>query len=217
LFSFQTIRENKILFMLLAFIMVSSIGNQVSMPYLLVYLENYLGMTKTQFSIVGGAVMVGGAAVAIPFGILADKWNRRNMIIISVIISAVGEVLLSLMTSLPLIAITAFIWQGFIIASGIASGAWMKDLLPEENRGKFLGVRMIFWIAIPMVVGPFIGSTLIQQFGIPTTVNGIAGFIPVPLIFQVDAAIAVLSLLVLTRIQPKYALPKSAGNQQADV
>jgi hypothetical protein len=24
--------------------------------------------------------------------------------------------------------------------------------LPEENRGKFSGVRMIFWIAIPMVI-----------------------------------------------------------------
>ncbi len=44
---------------------------------------------------------------------------------------------------------------------------------------------MIFWIAIPMVVGPWIGSTLIQNFGIPTTLNGELGFIPVPIIFQV--------------------------------
>ena len=34
-----------------------------------------------------------------------------------------------------------------------------QDLLPEQNRGKFLGIRMIFWIAIPMVIGPWIGST----------------------------------------------------------
>lgn len=209
LFSFKTVKENKVLFMLLTFILISSIGNQVSMPYLIVYLENYLGMTKTQFSIVGGAVMLGGAAVAIPFGILADKWNRRNMILVSVIVSAVGEVILSMMTSLPLIAITAFVWQGFIIASGVASGAWMKDLLPEESRGKFLGVRMIFWIALPMVIGPFIGSTLISNFGIPTVSNGQAGFIPVPLIFQVDAAIALSSLLVLMRINKKDALPKT--------
>ncbi len=208
LFSFKTLRENRVLFMLLTFIMVSSIGNQVAMPYLIVYLNNYLGMSKTDFSVVGGAVMLGGAAVAIPFGMLADKWNRRTMILVSVIISALGEVLLSLMTSLPLVALTAFVWQGFLIAYGIASGAWMKDLLPEESRGRFLGVRMIFWIAIPMVVGPFIGSTLIQNFGIPTVSNGESGFIPVPLIFQVDAAIALLSLLVLLRIDKKDALPR---------
>jgi MFS family permease len=209
LFQFTTLKENKVLFMLLAFVMVSSIGNQVSMPYLLVYLSGYLGMTNQQFSIVGGAVMVGGALVAIPFGFLADRWNRRTMIIVTVVVSALGEVALSFMRSLPLIALFAFVWQGFLVAYGIAAGAWMKDLLPEENRGKFLGVRMIFWIAIPMVIGPFIGSTLIQHFGIPTVSNGESGFIPVPLIFQVDAVIAMLSLLVMTRIQKKDALPPS--------
>ena len=74
------------------------------------------------------------------------------------------------------------------MAVSIASVAWLKDLLPEENRGKFLGIRMIFWIAIPMVIGPWIGSTLIQTYGIPTTLNGQAGFIPVPIIFQVGSA-----------------------------
>jgi MFS family permease len=209
LFQLKTITENKVLFLLLIFIMVSSIGNQVSMPYLIVYLKNYLGMSNQQFSIVGGAVMVGGALVAIPFGILADRMNRRTMIIVTVIASATGEIILSTMHGLIPLAITAFIWQGFLVAYGIASGAWMKDLLPEESRGKFLGVRMIFWIALPMVIGPFIGSTLISHFGIPTVSNGQAGFIPIPLIFQVDAAIALASLLVMLRIDKKDALPAS--------
>jgi MFS family permease len=81
------------------------------------------------------------------------------------------------------------------------SGAWLKDLLPEENRGKFLGVRMVFWIAIPMVVGPAIGSWLIQNYGIPTVSNGQAGFIPVPILFQVTAVIALLSLIPLMLIK----------------
>jgi MFS family permease len=83
------------------------------------------------------------------------------------------------------------------MASGIAAVAWLKDMLPEQNRGKFLGIRMIFWIAIPMVLGPWIGSTLIQNFGIPTTLNGEAGFIPVPILFQVGGVIALLSLIPL--------------------
>ncbi len=84
---------------------------------------------------------------------------------------------------------------------GIAAVAWLKDLLPEEKRGKFLGVRMIFWIAIPMVLGPWIGSTLICTFGIPTTLNGEPGFIPVPIIFQVGAGITLLALIPLTFIR----------------
>jgi len=197
LFQWQTVTRNRTLFLLLLFIMVSSIGMQVSFPYLIIYLENYIGITKTEFSIIGGAVMLGSAIFAVPFGLLADRWNKRTMIMIAIIVSAVGGILLSLITSIPLLALTGFLWQAFSMAGGIAAVAWLKNLLPEQNRGKFLGIRMIFWIAIPMVLGPWIGSTLIQNFGIPTTLNGEAGFIPVPIIFQVGSVIALLSLIPL--------------------
>lgn len=197
LFQWRTVRENRRLFLLLLFIMISSIGMQVSFPYLIIYLENYIGITKTQYAIIGGAVVVGSALLAMPFGLLADRWDRRKMILIAIVISAAGGFALSFARAIPLLAITGLFWQAFSMAAGIAAVAWLKDLLPEESRGKFLGIRMIFWIAIPMVVGPWIGSTLIQRYGTPTTVNGQAGFIPAPVIFQVGAAIAVLSVLPL--------------------
>ena len=203
LFNLDTLRNNRKLFILLLFIMLSSIGMEVSFPYLIVYLNNFVGVTKSEFSIIGGAVMVGSAALAIPFGILADKWNKRNMIAIAIIVSSLGGILLSLVRSLPLLALTGLLWQAFSVAASIASVAWLKDLLPEQNRGKFLGIRMIFWIAIPMVIGPWIGSTLIQNFGIPTVTNGQAGFVPVPIIFQVGSVIALLSLIPLALINDK--------------
>jgi MFS family permease len=197
LFSFDTLKQNRELFILLIFIMISSIGMQVSFPYLIVYLENYIGITKSQFSIIGGAVMVGSAALAIPFGILADRWNKRVMIAFATVISSVGGILLSIVYSIPLLALTGLLWQAFSVAGSIASVAWLKDLLPEQNRGKFLGIRMIFWIALPMVIGPWIGTALIQSYGIPTVTNGEAGFIPVPIIFQVGSAISLLSIIPL--------------------
>ncbi len=203
LFNLDTLRQNRELFILLIFIMISSIGMEVSFPYLIVYLENYIGVSKSEFSIIGGAVMVGSALVAVPFGILADRWNKRLMLALALIVSSAGGILLSLASSLPLLALTGFLWQGFSVAVSIASVAWLKDLLPEQNRGKFLGIRMIFWIAIPMVIGPWIGSLLIQNFGIPTTLNGQAGFIPVPVIFQVGSVIALLALLPLFFIHPQ--------------
>ncbi|MFZ5859032.1 MAG: MFS transporter [Chloroflexota bacterium] len=203
LFNLDTLRNNRKLFIILIFIMVSSVGMQISFPYLIIYLENFIGVTKSEFSIIGGAVMVGSAVLAIPFGILADKWNKRNMIAIAIIVSSLGGILLSLVRSLPLLALTGLLWQAFSVAASIASVAWLKDLLPEESRGKFLGIRMIFWIAIPMVIGPWIGSTLIQNFGIPTITNGQAGFVPVPIIFQVGSVVALLSLIPLALINDK--------------
>ncbi len=201
LFDLDTLRQNRQLFILLLFIMITSIGMQVSFPYLIVYLENYVGISKSEFSVIGGAVMLGSAIVAIPFGILADRWNKRLMIAAAIAVSSLGGILLSLVKTLPLLALTGFLWQAFAVAVSIASVAWLKDLLPEQSRGKFLGVRMVFWIAIPMVVGPWIGSTLIQSFGTPTTLNGEAGYIPAPIIFQVGSLIALLGLIPLSLLR----------------
>jgi len=210
LFSLDTLRNNRDLFILLLYIMVASIGMQVSFPYLIVYLENYVGVSKSEFSIIGGAVMVGSAVLAVPFGVLADRWNKRVMLAVATVVSSLGGLLLSLVNTLPLLALTGLVWQAFSVAGSIASVAWLKDLLPEQNRGKFLGIRMIFWIAIPMVVGPAIGSALIRAYGIPTVVQGEAGFIPVPVIFQVGSAIALLALI------PLFFIRRRAHGARAD-
>jgi len=60
---------------------------------------------------------------------------------------------------------------------------------------------MIFWIAVPMVVGPAIGSALIQAYGVPTLLNGEAGFVPVPIIFQVGSIISLLGLIPLALLK----------------
>ena len=206
----RILKNNRDLFILLLFIMISSIGMQVSLPYLIVYLENYVGVSKTEFSIIGGAVMLGSAVLALPFGILADRWNKARMIAGAIVVSSLGGILLSLAGTLPLLALTGLLWQAFFVAAGIASVAWLKDLLPEQKRGKFLGVRMIFWIALPMVIGPAIGSALIQRYGLPVVSNGSAGFIPGPAIFQVGSVISLFSLI------PLYFIRRRAGGRRGD-
>ena len=108
LFNIELLKQNRQLFILLLFIMITSIGMQVSFPYLIVYLENFIGVTKTEFSVIGGAVMVGSAIVAIPFGILADRWDKRPMMAIALVFSSLGGILLSLVKSLPMLALTGF-------------------------------------------------------------------------------------------------------------
>jgi MFS family permease len=93
-------------------------------------------------------------------------------------------------------------------AFGIVSGAWLKDLYPTHQRGQFQGIRMVFMVLLPMVIGPAIGSFLIRTYGIPTTLNGEAGFIPTPAIYYMAAAINLLALLPLLRIPIQTRTPE---------
>ena len=195
LFSLKTIRENKQLFILLVLIMVTGIGMQVAFPYLIIYLNHNLGISKTEYSIIGGAILILSGALSVPFGILADKWNKKAMLALAIIASSLGCFLFGQFRSIPLLAMAGVLWQAFYVGISIASVAWLKDLLPEQSRGRFLGMRMIFWVALPMLIGPAIGSALIRRFGIPTTLNGESGFIPVPIIFGVGAFVSLFSLI----------------------
>ncbi len=201
LFHRQTLRENSVLFIILISAMLLGIGFQVAFPYMIIYINNFIGVSKTEYAIIGGAVIIGSAIAAVPLGIMADKVNKRLMMALSILLTCLGSFAFSFVRSLPLLALAGLIWQMFNMSASIAAMSWLKDLLPEESRGRFLGIRMIFLVLLPMLIGPGIGSALIRGFGIPTVLNGQAGFIPVPLIFQVGAVLGLLALIPLVFIR----------------
>lgn len=201
LMRFETLGQNKKLFTLMLSAMLLGVGFQVAFPYMIIYINNFIGVSKTEYSLVGGVVIVGSALAAIPLGMLADKMSKRLMMAVSIVLTCLGCFVFSLVRAVPLLAVAGLFWQMFNMAASIAAMSWLKDLLPEESRGRFLGIRMIFWVLLPMLIGPGIGSALIRRFGLPTVLNGQAGFIPVPLIFQVGAILGFLALIPLAFIR----------------
>lgn len=211
LFNFRVLLRNKELFILLIIITIAGIGFQVSFPYLLIYVTNTLAMPLSSYSVIGGAMLVGSAVLAIPLGFLAEKINRKWLAVASLALSGLGYFLFSQTTQLVLLALFGVLWLGMNTAFAIVSMAWLKDLLPVESRGRFLGVRMIFAVMLPMIFGPMIGQALIRQYGIPTTLGAEAGFLPVPIIFVTGAIItlfAIIPVFLMNKKQPD--LPKEA-------
>ncbi len=197
LFRWQTVRENPELFKLLLMIMISSIGMQVSLPYLVIYVENYLRFSKTEFSLIGAAIMVGSLLISLPFGLLADKFNRKWMLIIAILMSAIGCFMFSQVNTLMLLALAGFIWQAFYVGVSVASVSWLKDLLPAQTEGRFLGMRMIFWIMIPMILGPWIAILAMGSRSISAIEVQTGQFVPEPIIFVVSALISALAIIPL--------------------
>ena len=82
----------------------------------------------------------------------------------------------------------------------ILMGAFSDQVRSRWGRRKpFILLGYLAWgvltAAFTMVPGPLIGGWLTAQFGIPTIIDGQAGFIPTPLIFQV-AGLATLGALM---------------------
>ena len=80
----------------------------------------------------------------------------------------------------------------------ILLGAAVKDFIPPGKAGQFQGIRMIFIVLIPMVVGPVLGdlacrnaaATYVNEFGAETIV-------PSKVMFLVGAAVCALMLVPL--------------------
>ena len=207
-FKWDSLRQHKELLYLLIAISFWGIAQQIFFPYLLIYITHYLKIETGQASIIIFlAILLGGIATAYPFGILADKWGRKNVAIMAIFTELIGLFAFSFARSFLPLVITGILWLAPISAWTIAVSAWSKDLFPEDKRGQFGGYVILFSVAFTMVPGPLIGSWLTVNYGIPTVLDGKAGFIPTSLIFQVAGIATLLALIPILKIKLSKQVP----------
>ena len=196
-FSVKTIKENKALFITFIALAVLQISVQVYQPYQIIYFTDYLHLTKTEMGIVVAIITLITISLIIPFGRMIDRQDRIKMALIALIVYFAGLLTFSFVRTTPLLLITGIAMTFGQTGLLAVISAWIRDLTPIDSRGQFQGMRMIFFVLVPMIIGPAIGSSLIMSYGIPTIVNGAAGFIPSPIVFQAGAVICLLTLLPL--------------------
>lgn len=188
-FSPEKVRGNKELYMVLVTIALYCTSIQVFIPYQMIYINNYLGYSKGEAGVISAAALVIAMIFAYPAGILTDKGHGLKLAIAAPVISFFGFMAFSFSRGFFMVIFFAvFIYIGYVIFI-LTTGAWLKNLMPEGSRGLYEGIRMIFNVAIPMVIGPNIGSQLILSYG-----N--AG-IPTPIIVQGAGVIGLLALVPL--------------------
>ena len=82
---------------------------------------------------------------------------------------------------------------------------WCKKLYPETARGQFEGIRIIFFVLIPMVFGPMIADPIIEKYGFDCLINYgtdtdpafLAGKTPTEILFLVSAILVVFTFIPL--------------------
>jgi len=213
-FRFSIVRENRVLFLLFLSIVVNAIAYQVTFPYLLIYIEHFLGYDKSAMGLIMGAVLILTAISTIPLGILVDRIPRKIFMLGMAVMAAITALLFSFARETPFLLVAGTLQTMTTAAFGIVAGAWLMDLYPKESRGQFQGIRMVFMVLLPMIIGPAIGSYLVTHYGIPTTLNGEAGFIPTPALYYVSSVINLLAIPPLLKITNKEALKEVTGDSE---
>ncbi len=74
--------------------------------------------------------------------------------------------------------------------------ASVRDYMPEGKVGSFQGIRIIFYVLIPMIIGPFVGN-IVCRFSKITYTNeyNVVTSAPGNVMFWAAAAVAVLTLI----------------------
>jgi len=203
-FRWKNLVANRSFFLVLMGISLWAIAQNVFFPYLMIYLQHYIKLDTISSTItIAVSILVGGIALAYPLGLLIDRWGRKPVALIAVGAEMVGLLLFSLSKSLVPLVITGILWLMPMTAWTIATSTWSKDLFPVDKRGQFAGYYLFFWVMLPMILGPLTGGWLGTHFGIPTVINGQAGFIPTPILFQVAGFATLLAAIPLWFVDKK--------------
>ncbi len=188
-----TMREHPRLYVVLITYAVVGTATQVFLPFLIIYLQQYLRLDT--YPIILGVTLVAASAFSIAGGRLIDRLGATRAILPMTSVLITGLVLVYFArTSLSVILAGTVMMSGFMLAIAAVS-ATVRNHTPVDRVGMVQGLRMIAAVALPMAIGPFIGARLITSSGQYYEDLGVLKLIPTPSIFLGAALVAALAAL----------------------
>ena len=206
----SVVKENSKLYLALAAVCLYSISVQVFFPYLFVYLEKVIlpgAVFDTKTIVV--AILAVAALVAGIIAILkiANK-NKLKAFIPTILLFIIGLFILSTSTNMIVVLIgIAPTLIGYVVLQ-IQLSAAVRDFIPEDKVGLFQGIRMIFAVLIPMVVGPMIGDIACRISNLTIVEYGVEKLVPSTSMFLFAAIVAVFVFAPIILLSKKNAFKK---------
>ena len=212
-FNMYAIKNNKKLYFVLLIYFVYATACQVFFPYLMVYMERTCEISNTgtgfltPFAVVMAVALLLGSVLSVIFGFLADRFGKNKMILPSFVVFAIGILMMFFIPkvatggSTPRTVYAAI--SGLVMILGYVGiptviNALVRQYIPKGEEGIFMGVRMLFVVALPMCIGPFIGDALNRNLGsqVESSVfEGVLDTVPSEYGYLVGLGILLLSLI----------------------
>ena len=155
-------RARVVLFLML-FMMVFLNADQMVMSPNIGEIEAEFGITKADIGLIQGSFTIVGALISLAWGFMADKYNRKLLLLLSVLVGEIPCFLSAFVQTFPQLFITRAL-------TGIGVGAlfpvvfsFAGDTFKESQRAKvnaFLSTAISLGAIVGMVIAGFTGSTL---------------------------------------------------------
>lgn len=203
----SVIKENAKLYLVLAALSVYNIAVQVFFPYLFVYLEKVI-LPDAVFdakTIVVAVIAVAALAAGVVGMLKASSKNKFAAYICTIFCFIAGLFILSTSTSIVVVLIgIAPTLVGYVVLQ-IQLTATMRDFIPEDKVGLFQGIRMIFVVLLPMIVGPAIGDIACRSSNLTIIEYGVEKLVPSTSMFFFAAIVAVFVFVPIIILAKKKA------------
>ncbi len=193
------IRENPPLYLTLAAFCLLSCAVQIFFPYLIIYMQNYLKIDN--YAVVLGIVLILAAVISIVGGLFIDRIGKINFVLPAAAVMFVGLLGMFFVRGAVAVIIAGTVMMGGYMLVTAALSASVRDFTPADRVGQFQGIRMIFVVMLPMIIGPSIGAAVIKNSDSTYVKLGTVKNVPTPAIFLASAAVLLLLLIPIIMLK----------------
>ncbi|HNW87069.1 MAG TPA: MFS transporter [Candidatus Limiplasma sp.] len=192
----SVMRAQPLLYLSLCAMCVFSIAVQVFFPYLIIYMQHYLLMDN--YAMVLGLVLIVASLASVLMGRRIDRIGKLRVTLVAAAAMLAGLMgMYFVRDALPVIIAGSVMMSGYMVVTAALS-AEIRDRTPEDKAGHFQGIRMIFAVMLPMLIGPFIGAAVIRGNAQTYVELGVTKTVPTPAIFlAAGAALLFVTIPVL--------------------
>ena len=171
------------------------------------YMIYYLGFTADFMGYIEGLALVLAMLCVFPATKLINAGKHVAITYFAIVCNIIGLLILGLFVrpsnintetifNITMLVGVFFICIGYVIFLQTIS-VWAKGLYPTEAKGQFEGIRILFFVLIPMIIAPLISNPIIKKSGEITNDYGLTEYLPTEVLFLVAAGISVITFVPL--------------------
>lgn len=189
----SVMRKEQSLYLALCAFGLFSISVQVFFPYFIIYMQNYLKINS--YAIVLGIVLIIASFVSVISGNFIDKVGKLKFVLPAAFVMFAGLIGMFFVRSvIAVIIVGSVMMSGFMLVTACLS-ATVRDYTPKDKVGHFQGIRMIFAVMLPMIIGPYIGAAVIKNSNSTYLDLGVVKNVPTPSIFLASAVVLLFIII----------------------